>query len=132
MSSFTLELVSTREQQRFENVGSFVGRDASGQFGLLPDHLPLATVLDFGLARWRPQNSTQWRYAALPGGTLHFAHNTLRIATRDFVVAENLQDVTAALTRQRQQVQRRSADLRQNLDRMEQALLDRLWQTEHA
>lgn len=131
MSGFSLELVSARKQQRFANVSSFVGRDSSGQFGLMANHVPLATVLEFGLARWKQQQTTSsWCYAALPGGTLRFADNTLRIATRDFVVTDNLQEVTAALARQRHHATQRNTDLRQNLERMEQALLDRLWQSE--
>ncbi len=130
MSGFTLELVSARRQQAFASVVSFVGHDRSGQFGLMTNHVPLATVLDFGVARWRATRSDAWRYAALPGGTLHFADNRLRIATRDFVVADNLPEVTAALDDQRRRAGQRNADLRQNLDRMEQTLLDRLRQAE--
>jgi len=130
MSGFTLELVSVREQQQFTQVDSFVGRDSSGQFGLMANHVPLATVLDVGVARWRPCHAKQWRYAALPGGTLRFADNRLRIATRAFVVADNLPEVRAALARQRELAGQRNADLQQNLDRMEQALFERLWRAD--
>lgn len=130
MSGFTLQLASATRQQQFTEVTSFVGSDASGQFGLMAGHVPMATVLDFGLARFRCGERSTWRYLALPGGTLHFAGNQLSVATRSFVVGEQLDTVRSALETQLAHEARQHADLRHNLDQLEKALIDRLWHIE--
>lgn len=130
MSGFTLQIASATCQQQFAEVSSFVGSDASGQFGLLAGHVPMATVLAFGLARFRCAAHQSWRYLALPGGTLRFADNVLAIATRSYVVGEQLKTVRAALDAQLAREARQHTDLRHNLDQLEKALVDRLWKME--
>ena len=130
MSSFALHIASATQHQQFEGVVSFVGSDASGQFGLMAGHVPIATVLDFGLARFRFHAPGPWRYLALPGGTLRFADNVLDIATRSYVVGEQLASVRAALDAQLGREARQRTDLRHNLDQLEKSLIDRLWKME--
>ena len=130
MSHFTLQIASNTRQQQFDAVVSFVGSDASGQFGLMAGHVPMATVLEFGLARFRGDAREEWRYLALPGGTLRFANNVLEIATRSYVIGEQLATVRAALDAQLAREAGQRTDLRYNLDQLEKALIDRLWQME--
>ena len=130
MSRFALHIASATQQQRFEGVVSFVGSDRSGQFGLMAGHVPMATVLDIGLARFRVQAFDTWRFVALPGGTLRFADNVLDIATRGYFVGEQLATVRAALDAQLAREARQRTDLRHNLDQLEKSLIDRLWKME--
>ena len=143
MNGFELELASATQWQRVEGVVSFVGTDASGRFGLMPGHEPLATVLAFGLARFRLQPSRgdgsadsadeapAWRYLALPGGVLRFADNKLWIATRRYVLGEQLDAVQAALEQDMRHEQQQQADLRHNLEQLETTLMQGLWRLEH-
>ncbi|HQV09495.1 F0F1 ATP synthase subunit epsilon [Cognatazoarcus halotolerans] len=130
MNTFTLQIASATRQERFAEVSSFVGSDASGQFGLMAGHVPMATVLDFGLARFRCGTTGDWRYLALPGGTLHFADRSLYIATRSYVVSDRLDTVRNALETQLAGEAQQRTDLRHNLDQLEKALVDRLWRME--
>lgn len=139
MNGFALELASGTQWQRVEGVMSFVGTDASGRFGLMPGHEPLATVLAFGLARFRLQppksdgpadEALGWRYLALPGGVLRFANNQLWIATRRYVLGEQLDAVQAALEQDMRGEQLQQADLRHNLEQLENTLMQRLWRLE--
>ena len=131
MGSFSMEIASSTRLQRHDGVQSFVGTDASGRFGLLAGHEPLATVLAYGLARFRLAEGT-WHYLALPGGVLRFADNRLAIATRAFVTGDSLDTVRAALDQELQQDASHRAELRQNLQQLEQALMQRLWRMESA
>ncbi len=130
MSTFSLHIASATLQTRFDAVASFVGSDASGQFGLMSDHIPMATILAPGLARFREAGAARWRYLALPGGTLRFADNVLAIATHSFVVGEELSRVRAELDAALEREARQHADLRHNLDQLETALAQRLWDLE--
>ncbi|MCK9258228.1 MAG: hypothetical protein RBT39_07020 [Azoarcus sp.] len=130
MSTFTLHIASATRQTRFDAIASFVGSDASGQFGLMSGHVPMATVLQPGLARFREPDGAPWRYIALPGGTLRFADNVLAIATRSFVVGDELTKVRAELDEALARETRQQTDLRHNLDQLESALAQRLWNLE--
>lgn len=130
MSCFTLLIASATRQAQFDDVISFVGSDASGQFGLMAGHVPMATVLDFGLARFRCTTHEGWRFLALPGGTLRFARNVLAIAARSYVVGEDLATVRTTLDEQLAREAGHRTDLRHNLDQLENALIDRLWRME--
>lgn len=130
MRHFSLQLASASRQTRIEDMVSFVGSDASGQFGLMADHAPMATVLEPGLARFRTTAGPAWTYLALPGGTLHFADNQLSIATRTFVIGDELARVRTQLETELAREQQRHGALRHNLDQLERALAQRLWELE--
>lgn len=130
MNGFELVVASPARIERIAAVTSFVGRDGSGQFGLLGGHEPFITVLEWGLARFRASGSPDWRYLALPGGTLRFRDDRLQIATRTFVIGEALDTVRAALARDTASETDRRASLRSSLDQLEQALMQRLWRME--
>jgi F-type H+-transporting ATPase subunit epsilon len=131
MPGFSMELASSTRLQRHDGVQSFVGADASGRFGLLAGHEPLATVLDYGLASFRLADGA-WHYLAFPGGVLRFADNRLAIATRTFVTGDSLDTVRIALEKELEQDASHQADLRHNLQQLEQALMQRLWRMESA
>ncbi|MGD9870646.1 MAG: F0F1 ATP synthase subunit epsilon [Thauera sp.] len=130
MSSFQLVIASPLRVERIDAVASFVGRDASGQFGLLAQHEPFITVLEWGLARFRTEAAPHWRYIALPGGTLRYYGGQLQIATRNFVIGEALATVAAALKHDTAREADQRAALRGSLDQLEQALMQRLWRME--
>ncbi len=65
-------------------VESFVGRDASGGFGILPGRVSLMTVLEEGLSRFRVEGE-DWQYLACPGGVLHFTGRELFLDTRRYL-----------------------------------------------
>lgn len=127
MSVFALELSGATRRERIEGVGSFVGEDESGQFGLLAGHARLATVLVFGLARFRV-GAQPWQFLALPGGLVYFDGDLLRIATRRFLYGTDFRSVSAALEDEILAEERQIADVRENLQRLEQEMLRRLWE----
>jgi len=126
VSGFELTVASPGRVERVDGVDSFVGTDASGRFGILAGRAPLVTVLAFGLARFRSAGQPDWRYLALPGGTLQFSGERLEIACRHFSCGDDPERLQAALVEEARRQDERRADLRHNLDRFEQTLLKRL------
>ena len=127
MSVFALELNGATRRERIEGVGSFVGEDESGQFGLRAGHARLATVLVFGLARFRV-GAQPWQFLALPSGLAYFEGDVLRIATRRFLYGVDFRSVSAALEDEILAEERQIADVRESLQRLEQEMLRRLWE----
>mgnify|MGYP001033211458 CR=1 FL=1 len=70
--------------EHVEGVGSFVGIDASGSFGILPGRARFLTVLEYGLARYAKIDGPR-QYLACPGGVLYLAIILLGIFGEAFV-----------------------------------------------
>ncbi len=83
MNTFELHLESPTQYEKIEGVSSFVGTDASGQFGLLAHHARMMTCLSFGLSRFTYENQ-QEEYLAFPGAMLYFKDNQLHISARHY------------------------------------------------
>jgi F-type H+-transporting ATPase subunit epsilon len=126
MRTYALELASATRTERVEGVSSFVGEDASGSFGILAGHGPLVACLAFGLARFR-LGGGEWEYLALPGGVLHFCQGTLRILTRRYLRSRDYEQISAALRDQLAAEEQDLRTLRQSAQRLEEAMIARLW-----
>ena len=61
MNTFAIQLYDSTQQQRIENVTSFIGEDSNGCFGLQAHHARFMTTLVFGLFRYRLQTD-DWQY----------------------------------------------------------------------
>jgi F-type H+-transporting ATPase subunit epsilon len=125
MSQFVLNLFDASHEQRITGVSSFVGEDASGSFGILPNHARFMTTLVFGLARFR-LGTADWHYLALPGAVLYFNNNALTISTRHFLIDTDLERISASLEQQLIAEEDNLRVTRESLHRMEQAMLKRL------
>lgn len=125
MNGFTLTLFDTTRELRIEGVTSFMGEDASGSFGILPNHARFMTVLVFGLARFRQQEN-HWQYLALPGGVLYFKDNELTLSTRHFLLDTDFEQITAALEQELAVEEQKLRVTRISLLQMEQALFKRI------
>jgi F-type H+-transporting ATPase subunit epsilon len=125
MPTFTLHLHSARESETIEAVESFVGEDASGSFGLKARHERFMTVAVFGLARYRCAGRP-WQYLALPGALVYFVDNRLFINTRRYIRDEDYNRISLALTEQLLKEEEVLVSLKQNLKRVEEAMLKRL------
>ena len=125
MTRFTLNLFDAGHEQRIDGVSSFIGVDASGSFGILPNHARFMTTLIFGLARFR-LDMDDWHYLALPGAVLYFNNNVLTISTRHFLIDTDLERISVSLDRQLIVEEDNLRATRESLHRMEQAMLKRL------
>lgn len=125
MNTFTLNLHSARQSECIEDVESFVGEDASGSFGLRARHERFMTVLVFGLARYRCRNQP-WQYLALPGALVYFVDNRLFINTRRYIRDTDYNRISLALTEQLLKEEEVLGGLKQNLRRLEEAMLKHL------
>ncbi len=129
MKTFVLEWQGATGAQRFDDVVSFVGEDASGSFGVLAGHGRLAASLQVGLARFRTADG-RWRHVALPGGVAYFHDGRLTVSTREFFIDDDVRRVSEALREQLAAEEERLRDLKDSLHRMEQAVFRRLWEME--
>lgn len=127
---FSLLLLDGLAVRRIDDATSLVAADASGQFGILPGHEPLVTVLEAGLFRYRRASLPDWTHGACVGGALRCA----RVAGRtevSIVSARILQDAEpeALQTRLEQALQRESiwrVSTRESRQRIDTALWRRL------
>ena len=126
MNTFNLQLYDATQQQRIENVTSFVGEDSSGSFGLQAHHARFMTTLVFGLFRYRLQ-SEDWQYLALPGGVLYFNNNELSISTQHFLIDSDFERISELLKQQLLSEEETLIATHSSLKKMEQSMLTRLW-----
>lgn len=102
-------LIATPQQILVDcaDVVSLRGEDASGGFGLLLGHVDYLTVLEPTVLRWR-RASGERGYCAVRGGVLSLSGGELRIACREGIVGERL-DELAARVQEAREAQRDSA-----------------------
>jgi len=131
MTGFVMHLQGASEYRRFEDVESFVGEDPSGEFGLLMGHERFMTPLVFGLAKFRCAGQG-WQYLATVGGLAYFADGALCVNTRRFLVDANYDNISARLATELAEEAARSKDLRDSLQRIEEAMLRSLWELNRA
>ncbi|MCD2452307.1 F0F1 ATP synthase subunit epsilon [Methylicorpusculum oleiharenae] len=125
MTDFVLQLYDAAHEQRIAGVTSFMGEDASGSFGILPNHDRFMTVLVFGLARFR-QTQSDWQYLGLPGGVLYFHNNELTVSTRHFIIDSDLEKISALLEEQLLKEEENLQATRQSIKNLEQAMIKRM------
>jgi F-type H+-transporting ATPase subunit epsilon len=130
MKTFSLILLDATHTQRFEQVTSFVGEDATGSFGILAGHARMMTSLVFGLARFRAEEDA-WQYLALPGAMLYFNGNELSLSTRRYLVDDDYERVSVALHEQLLAEEKELRELKKSLHHMEEEVLRRLWEISH-
>lgn len=125
-SSFTLQLQDATRAEEITGVTSFVGEDASGSFGILPNHARMLTVLVTGLARFRV-GPDSWQYLAVPGALLYFQENVLTLGTRRYLLDADYKRISEALQQQLLAEEEQLQAMTISLHRMEEAMLKHLW-----
>lgn len=108
--------------EEFDKAGSFVGEDASGQFGLLAHHDRMMTVLLIGLARFYSVDHG-WQYIAVPGAVLYFNNNILTLSSRRFLVDSDYSRITTLLNEQLLEEEKELHSIRTSLLEMEKTML---------
>ena len=130
MSTFTLTVQSAQQTLQFDNVSSFIGRDASGSLGLMSRHERFITILETGLCRFR-QEGEQWQYLALMEGVLYFKGEVCYISTTQFILGDNLDSMLDAIKRLLDEDKIRLSQLKQSINMLEQETFRRLWELQH-
>ena len=127
MKSFTLTLQDATHAEKYEGITSFVGEDASGSFGILPNHDRMMTSLVMGLARFRIDDQ-DWQYIATPGALLYFNNDTLTLSCRHFFIDTDYMRISTALEEQLFEEEIQLQTQKQSLRHMEEEVLKRLWE----
>ncbi|MCA9796801.1 MAG: F0F1 ATP synthase subunit epsilon [Candidatus Eremiobacteraeota bacterium] len=125
MKAFALELRDASHQERVPEVVSFVGEDASGQFGIQAGRHRFLTSLVFGLARFRGLDG-DWTYVALPGGALYFCQGQLTISTSRFFLSNDFRQVESELERQLSLEESTLGEVKRSITRLEEEIFRRL------
>jgi F-type H+-transporting ATPase subunit epsilon len=126
MTQFVVHLQSATQYERIERVTMFVGEDASGSFGIMAGHHRMMTPLQFGLARFRTDDS-DWQFLALPGGLLYFVDNELFLNTRHYLRDRDCARISQALEEQLSREEAALRELKDSLHRLEEEMFKRLW-----
>jgi F-type H+-transporting ATPase subunit epsilon len=129
MKTMILHLRHSSGHDRFESLSSFVGEDASGSFGILPNHGRMMTALVAGLARFRV-GEREWHYLALPGGILASTGCELTICTRRYLHDTDFRRMGALLAELQRADRETLGGIRESLQRLEQEMRRRLWEME--
>ena len=127
MKTFTLVLHDATHSQEIRKVTSFVGEDASGNFGILAGHARMMTSLIIGLARFRTGEDA-WRYLALPGALLYFHENVLTLSARSYLLDDDYTRISQALRLQLLAEEEKLHAIKESLHHMEEEVLKRLWE----
>ena len=127
MSTFVLQLQDALHHEQVDAVESFVGRDASGSFGLLAGHERFMTSLGFGLARFRCTGAG-WEYLALPGALVYFKDNVLTLSTRRYLRDFDYGRISGLLLDRLAAEEQELAEIQQSLQQLEGEMLRRLWE----
>jgi len=127
MKTFTLLLQDATQAEEIAGITSFVGEDASGNFGILAGHARMMTVLVIGLARFRIGEDA-WKYLALPGAVLYFHNNALILSTRRYLLDDDYMRISQALQKQLLTEEDTLRSMKESLHHMEEEVLKRLWE----
>ncbi|WKE64221.1 F0F1 ATP synthase subunit epsilon [Gallaecimonas kandeliae] len=127
MKGFELRLLDTGGTRTITGVSRFVGEDGSGSFGILPGHGRFMASLVMGLARFRVQEGG-WQYLALPGALLYFQGGRLTLVSRHYLLDDDYNRISEALARQLLAEEEKLHGIKESLERMEEALMKRLWE----
>lgn len=127
MKSFTLSLQDAAHAEKHEGITSFVGEDASGSFGILPNHDRMMTSLVMGLARFRI-DVQDWQYIVTSGALLYFNNDTLTLSCRHFFIDTDYMRISTTLEEQLLEEEIQLQAQKQSLRHMEEEVLKRLWE----
>ena len=127
MDSFDLYLQSTTQYEDVHRVVSFVGTDASGQFGIYAHHARMMTCLSYGAVTLRYANH-QVEYLALPGGVLYFKHNCLFISARHYLKGNNYQGILMLMDEELQKEETSIRSTKESLYRLDEEMLKHVWE----
>jgi len=126
VKTFRLHLHDATRHERIDDVASFVGRDASGSFGIQAGHERFLTALDFGLARFRA-TAGGWQYLAAPGGLLYMRDGELYLSTRRYFRDADYRGISDTLARELRAEEDALRSVRQSLRQMEDEMFKKLW-----
>ena len=129
MRTFSLHLQDSLTTHTVEDVVSFVGEDTTGSFGILAGHERMLTALVYGLARYRTRDGAT-HFLLLPGGLLYFLDNQLYLATRRLFMEDNLGLIVGEMEETLRREEEALSQLKDNLRRLEEEMLRRLWRIE--
>ncbi|MCB1616135.1 MAG: F0F1 ATP synthase subunit epsilon [Pseudomonadales bacterium] len=118
--TLTLRCLDDRSVLEIPSVLSITATDASGQFGVLPDHAAFLTLLMPGLLVYRVDNNDS--YIATDGGMFSLKNNIVNIVSTRFLQSGNIHSLLPELQENREKEresrhssQRNSADLMHTL-----------------
>lgn len=98
--SLTLRCLDDRRVLAIENISALTASDTSGQFGILPGHVPLLTLLLPGMVTIQMvtnNNQTTQQFLATAGGSLIFRDGVINIISTRFVLAQDIHALMPAL-----------------------------------
>ncbi len=130
--TITVMLLDGRSATRLDQVMSLIAQDASGQFGILPGHADLVTVLEPGLFRYRTSQGPGWQHGASAGGLLlceRGASSTqVRMVSRRFLLGEEPESLQHQLDDLLASERTLRMSTRDSVAQLDQALYQRMQQ----
>ena len=132
MKTFTLVIQDPTQIKQFEQVQSFVGEDASGQFGIRANHARFMTALTLGLSRFQQSqqasSEAEWLYLGTSNALLDFKDNQLTISTQHFLVDSDYQTISRVLQETMHQEAKQLSEQKQSFRHIEEEVLKRVWE----
>ncbi len=91
MSSLRVEVVTPERTVLSQEATLVVAQTADGQIGVLPNHIPIVTVLDTGVMRVQAEGADQERRLAVSGGFLEVSpDNKVTVLAQTAELAEEI------------------------------------------
>lgn len=83
-------IVSTHQGKLFEEECDYIlVKSKSGEFGILPNHVPVITSMEEGFLKF--VNNNQELYLCLYNGVVEFSNNIMTVLAQEAHIGENMQ-----------------------------------------
>lgn len=120
MAKLNLKIITPEQTLLEKEVDSVSSKTLDGYIGVLPNHIPLMTVLDIGITKY--QTNSEEEYIATIGGVMQVSENNVTILTEAAELGEDIDIPRAKASKERAEarLQAKSSDV--DLDRAQMAL----------
>ena len=118
-------IVSTHQGKLFDEICDYVQvKSKSGEFGILPNHIPMITSFEYGFIKF--VYAKQELYLCLQSAVIEFINNTLTILAQEAHVGEDMQSAEAYLEDIRKSRLEKNRQIETDLATSEHELLENI------
>lgn len=125
MNEFECFIFTPQGTLQESHLVSFVGRDATGSFGIRPKRFSFTTILEYGITKMKNSKGDQIYYA-IAGGALEFRKEKLTIVTSYAVKSAEIEGLADELEAYITAERTRSDKIKLSIKKLDEEILKRL------
>ena len=118
-------IVSTHQGKLFEEECDYIlVKSKSGEFGILPNHVPVITSMEEGFLKF--VNNNQELYLCLYNGVVEFSNNIMTVLAQEAHIGENMQAAFNYLEEVRKERLEKNRQIEADLASSERELIENI------